>query len=38
MATTTPTGTLLVALDQIHVPVNVRELHPAHVNALGGWS
>ncbi len=38
MATTNPTqtGTLLVALDQIHVPVNVRELDQAHVDALAG--
>ncbi|MGO9958842.1 MAG: ParB/RepB/Spo0J family partition protein [Solirubrobacteraceae bacterium] len=36
MATTTPTGTLLVALDQIHVPANVRELDQAHVDALAG--
>ena len=34
--TTTPTGALLVALDQIHVPVNVRELDQAHVDALAG--
>ncbi len=36
MATTTPTGALLVALDQINVPVNVRELDQAHVDALAG--
>ena len=36
MATHPPTGTLLVALDQIHVPVNVRELDQAHVDALAG--
>ena len=38
MATTTPnqTGTLLIALDKIHVPVNVRELDQSHVDALAG--
>ncbi len=34
--TTTPSGALLVALDQIHVPANVRELDHAHVDALAG--
>jgi ParB/RepB/Spo0J family partition protein len=36
MATTTPTnaGALVVALDQIHVPGNVRALDQAHVDAL----
>ena len=38
MATTTPTnaGALVVALDQIHVPGNVRALDQAHVDALAG--
>jgi ParB/RepB/Spo0J family partition protein len=37
MAITTPiAGTVTVALEKIHVPENVRELDPAHVDALAG--
>jgi ParB-like chromosome segregation protein Spo0J len=36
MATTTHQSERTVALDQIHVPGNVRELDAAHVEALAG--
>lgn len=37
MAITTPTaGTVTVPLDKIHVPTNVRELDPDHVDGLAG--
>jgi len=39
MAITTPAGAVrqwTVAVEQIHVPVNVRELDPEHVRALAG--
>jgi hypothetical protein len=33
---TTPTGTIAVPLEKIHVPANVRELDLEHVDALAG--